>query len=135
MNILHLKLSTGEDIFGQEVTIKDGLVILHEVLVMETIQSEESKYMFMTRYTPFQENKTIAIPAIQIMFYGAVTDVVKNHYINSLEFCHKMSDENFNEGIQSATGYLKRVLASEQNTDEVIEDDELLIAKASPTKH
>ena len=136
MNILHLRLSTGEDIFGQEVTIKDGLVILNEVLVMETIQNDESKYMFMTRYTPFSENKTIAIPAIQIVYYGAVTDVVKNHYIHSLEFCQSMSDDNFKEGIETATSYLKKILASNgSEPEELLEDDSLLRLTPSKTKH
>lgn len=144
-NIIHIKLLTGEDIFGQEVIITKEHVVVSEVLIMETIQSDESKYMFMTRYTPFSKESSISIPYPQVVFISPVTEAVKDHYIHALQFCLTRSDDNFQEGIAAATKYLKKVLAKKEAAEVVPLDEELSqndindwiesITKPSTTKH
>jgi hypothetical protein len=142
-NIIHIKLLTGEDIFGQEITITKDYVVVREVLIMETIQSDESKYMFMTRYSPFSNESSISIPYPQVVFISPVTEAVKDHYIHALQFCLTRSDENFQEGISAATKYLKKVLAKQEPAESI--DEELSpndindwiesVIKPSTTKH
>ncbi len=144
--IYHIKLTTGEDIFGQLIETGKTSIEMREVLVMETISFQESKYMFMTRYTPFSDSPNILINKDQIVFGGEVSEVVKNHYETSLSYCQLHSDSKFEEGIVSGTTFLAKMIAKEfqeNETDMVIDSEELgdrgdrLLAKlkSSSTKH
>jgi len=127
-----------------QVLEENGTTIqIQNVLIMETIEANESRYMFMTRYTPFSLVHSIQIPRSQTVFVSPVADAVENHYRHALEFCITHSDKTFLKGIEMATTHLVKVLASKNETTEEEggielidfsndEDDEI---EVEPTKH
>lgn len=115
IDVVYVKLTNGEELFAMNHGEQDGKLLLEEVLILETIHSDETlKYQFMSRYAPYGELPSMRIDMSNVIFVLPASEHVKMHYVASLNYARKISDERFQEGIADATNFLKKVMAKDE---------------------
>lgn len=131
-NIVHIRLFSGDELFGRLIGEENGVLFLEDLMVMETLavnNDEVSKYLFMSRWVQYCDDHSMVIGRDEVMYVKVPTDAVKNHYRVSLEFAQKVSDHTLETGIRDATAYLKKIIDKESHVVEVTVDT------VSETKH
>lgn len=120
MDIVYLRLANGDELFANRISEEGSTILLDNVMIMETVHVEdETKYMFMTRYTQYCDKHSMAIERSQIIFLNEASDVVKRHYTISVQFAEEASDARLDNGIRQATSYLRKVLKTSDSSSPV----------------
>lgn len=126
MEVVHLKLINGDELFAKLISEQGGLVHLDDVMQMETIQSQEEtvKYLFMSRYSPYSKLQSMSIARSQIVFILEVDETVKIHYETSVQYATQIADRKFLEGIADATKFLAKAIVKKdvQTYQTTVED-------------
>jgi hypothetical protein len=144
MEIIYLKLINGDELFAKLMGKENSDLLLDDVLVMETVPTGDDavKYMFMSRYTAYSKLHSMKMDLNKIVFSGEVSETVKNHYLKSLEFAIKISDERLMDSISEASQYLSLVIDKESKKNGTSKKDDLLDQlkifgdrSIPPTKH
>jgi hypothetical protein len=116
MEVVYLKLTNGDELFAKCMGEEKGSILLDDVMAMEIIATSDdsTKYMFMSRYSPYGNNHSMALEQSKVVFMSEVTDIVRSHYETSLQYANQISDDKFQEGIAEATKYLNFVLEQQK---------------------
>lgn len=110
MSVFYLKLVTGEEIIGETVRMGEGRVAVSDPMTLEYGEGDGRRLVYMGRYNPFVEDKTIVLDRTSVVWMRPVTVEVVEYYRSSLDYAKKVSDENFRKGMK---------LASQSNYDEL----------------
>jgi hypothetical protein len=116
MDIVYLKLTNGDELFAELVGEEGNMILLADVMVMETIQIEgEHKYLFMSRYNQYSDLHSLSLDKAYVIFIHEASQVTKNHYAISVQYAKQISDNRFREGISEATRYLASILKKDDS--------------------
>jgi hypothetical protein len=116
MDIVYLKLVTGEELFADLISKDGDILMLDNVMIMETIHSSQDvKYMFMSRYTQYCDNHSIVIDRSNVVFMNEASEIIKKHYLISVEYADVISDERFTQGILDAQKYLSTLIRASKS--------------------
>lgn len=139
MDTVYIKLTNGDELFAELVGEEDNKVLLSNVMIMETIQTEgEMKYLFMSRYSQYSEMHSMGIDRSIIIFMHDASDVIKTHYEISVRYAEQLSDQRFSDGIAAASRYLSAVLEKNRDTKDEEEEEPAVVSiksNSSSTKH
>lgn len=124
MDIVYLRLTNGDEIFARLIGQEGSIIYLDDIMVMETIASDENaiKYLFMSRYIQYSDDNSMALDRTQIVFMKEAREEAKLHYLVSLQYAYEVSDAKFNEGMTDATMHLSKIIERHQNKMEEPKD-------------
>ena len=114
MTVFYLKLITGEEIIGEAVRL-DKIVGVTDPMTLEYGESDGKRMVYMGRYNPFAENKTIYVDRRNVVWMRPVAAEVREYYSSSLRYAREVSDEAFLRGMR---------LASKSIHDETVQETE-----------
>lgn len=116
MDIVYLKLQNGDELFAHRISEEGNLILLDNVMVMETVQVEaDTKYLFMSRYTQYCDIHSISLDRSQVVFIGEVSETVQKHYLTSVRYAEQLSDARFQKGISEADRHLSALIKDRKN--------------------
>jgi hypothetical protein len=105
----YIKLVTGEEILGI-ATVDDRLTTIEHPLRLEFNETEEGKkYIYLTRYAPFNDQAAVCVRNEMVVHLSPVKPEVHDYYHRSLEYCRIQADKNFLSGILEATDYIQEL--------------------------
>lgn len=121
MSIYYVKLVTGEEIVGTLVRRGDSLAVV-DPMTMEYGENEAgSRFIFMTRYNQYAEDKTVWLDRRSIVFMSKTLTEVEKYYETSLDHCRRVTDVDFRKGLARASQSVYQ--SSVEQEEEVVEFD------------
>lgn len=140
-----LKLSNGEEIFGQ--IPPDGQSIPGQVTILDPMTAEArnladgSSAMVINRYLPLVKTNSIHLRQDSIIVMNEVSEALREYYELSVAYARR-SDQALNENIRTASAYMRKVLTDREDVvkaakslDESDDEDERERARERLYKH
>ena len=126
MSVFFVKMTNGEEVIA-EVHRHGTDIVMTDPMSLEYGDNDGKRVIFMTRYNPFLENKTIRISRTLVAYMSAVTVEVSQYYSSSVEYCREVMDKNFKKGMLSASKYTYELRSEEtgETASLTLEDDDV----------
>lgn len=101
MTLFYLKLMTGEEIIGS-VHRRGQTVAVEDPMTLDYSEGEGKRFVYMGRYNPFAESKTIFLDRRNVLWMRPVLDAAADYYWSSLNYSRAKADAEFRRGLRVA---------------------------------
>ena len=111
MDIVYLKLVSGESIISYVETIDEEYVQAYKPVQLHTINSMDGALIRTTKWIPFTDQNDFPIKVKNILLIATPTEEIEKYYIRSLEVLDSKEEEDY-------------LLEEKEDWDEVFYDED-----------